>query len=136
MTLWPYSDYFRKHRIFADLKAQRHGMVFFTNLHTCFNGSHISGRFTIEPPTVAEHLYSCNNQLMYNQQRAWMHGNGNASSWQWKGGSEKVGVNFYVRYPKNKGCETSLPGISRPPSFIWRPPSFIWRLPSFILQPK
>ena len=75
VTLWPHIDYFRKHKLFQGGKANFrrllalwYGMVLFTNLHTCANGgSHVTGCFRIEPPTVRDYLRSANMGCMLGQ---------------------------------------------------------------------
>ena len=80
-TLFPMINVVRKQKLFAGGKYNwRHledvwlGMVLFANLHTCFRGSHSTGKFEIEPAgsecgetAAAAYLHSTNNQLMFSQ---------------------------------------------------------------------
>jgi hypothetical protein len=39
---------------------------FFFNLYTSFGGGRISGTSCVNPPTIHEYLFSCNNNLLIN----------------------------------------------------------------------
>ena len=74
VTNFPHTDYFRKHKMFqsGDLNFSKlvgmwYAVVLFTNLHTCYNGSHATGRYGVEPPCAADYVYSCNHDLLPRQ---------------------------------------------------------------------
>jgi len=68
-----HTDYFPKHRILQDgrsnwpyLRTLWDLQVLFFNLFTCAEGigNPVNGMFGISPPTVAEYLFSANNDLL------------------------------------------------------------------------
>lgn len=72
VALWPHADMPKKHRIFVNGQVHYHDCLstwnvqtLFTNFHTCLYGSQVTGKFQIDPPSVAEYLHNINTGQLY-----------------------------------------------------------------------
>ena len=70
VTKFWHSDNYHWHRIMQSGQSNWQYLwylqTFFFNLYTSFGGGRISGTSCVNPPTIHEYLFSCNNNLLIN----------------------------------------------------------------------